>query len=191
MKRLALALPLLALAACQSGPKKTSGFLGDYSKLTAKPNDPSAWVYYAPGMDLRDYDSLNIPPIRVIPAPNSDAADLDAETNRKVAAAFRKILTEKIDPYYSVTDKKGPHTMTLRIAITDVRPAKDGVPIGAAAMECELIDSVTGQRLAAAVDRKEGSTKGTEAPEEWRQVEGAFREWAQGLLDFMDREVGK
>ena len=57
------------------------------------------------------------------------------------------------------------------------------------AMEVELIDSVGGNRLAAAVDRREGGkrpAKGT-----WVDVQDAFDHWAEKLGMFLDREKAK
>jgi hypothetical protein len=66
-------------------------------------------------------------------------------------------------------------------------PAVGETP-GEAAIEFDISDSIGGETLAAGVMRIRGSLAGTgEVKEEWRHVDGAFLEWANGLLDYMDR----
>jgi hypothetical protein len=123
------------------------------------------------------------------------ASDLDAETVGKAAAAFHRILVETLSPYYTVVGEPGPYTLRLRIALTDVRPAPQpgsrptgSVEVGEAAMEAEMLDAASGERLAAVIDRIRGSEAGYRAPERWRHVEGAFREWSRRILDYIDRK---
>jgi hypothetical protein len=187
-----LPAPLLLLAACASGPKDPSGFLGDYSKLRQDENFKSDWVWLKPGVDLRDYDRVMIDPVLVLTAKGSKAETLGPEVLSKVSQAFTETLRETIDPYYSLASKPGPNVLRVRVAITDVAKASGGKPgdpdysVGSAAMEAEILDSVTGERQAAAIDRIEGSQAGTDVPREWVHVKGAFVEWSNRLLDFLD-----
>ncbi len=50
----------------------------------------------------------------------------------------------------------------------------------------EGVISRTNEVLCAAVSRIEGSARGIEAKNEWKAVEGAFYEWSDRLLEFMD-----
>lgn len=181
----------LLLGAC--GSTKNSGFLTDYSRLEPDEQYPGDLTWEKPGVDLRIYDRLLIDPVVVIVDEDSKAAALGEEVLRKVASAYSRILRETIAPYYTVVTEPGPTVLRLRIAITDVEPALEsaedplGVSVGHAAMEAEMTDSVTGEQLAAAVDRMAGSSAGTgDVPEEWRHVEGAFIEWANRILDYID-----
>ncbi len=183
--------PALLVAACQSAPTK-SGFLKSYSHLEANPEYKSDLVYIKPGVDMRGYHYLLIDPVQIHLASDSLAAEFGPDVLEKVAQAFTRILKETIDPYYTVVDKPGDNVLRVRLAISDVEPTGSEVvrqkpSVGTAAMEGELLDSLTGEQLAAVVDRIESSAQGAEnVPELWRPVEGAFREWAQRLLDFMD-----
>jgi hypothetical protein len=58
--------------------------------------------------------------------------------------------------------------------------------MGAASLEVDFRDSRTNEVLCAAVSRIEGSARGVEAKDEWKAVEGAFYEWSDRLLEFMD-----
>ena len=194
MKYSSLCLVLL-LVGCKSGPPSQSGFLKDYSMLERSKNRASAWVWEKPGVDMRIYDRLMFDPVEVKLLEGSQAGELGKETLDKVADAFRRIMTETVDPYYSVVNKRGPYVLRVRLAVTDVAPAQEAgkggpnVRMGQATMEGEFLDAVSGEQLAAFTEKISGSAAGKgKAPPEWRHVEGAFQEWANALLDYMDRK---
>ncbi|MHC4932741.1 MAG: DUF3313 domain-containing protein [Planctomycetota bacterium] len=188
----------LLLCGCRSRPEG-SGFLSDYSQLKKNKNHEHAWGWQNDAIDLRDYDRLIIDPVQVKLLPESQGHELSDETLRKVASAFRNILIEAVEPYYNVVSSGGPGVLRLKIAVTDVEPAPNlmdshatgSVDVGQAAMEAEMIDSATGELVAAAMSRIKGSEEGYKAPERWRHVEGAFREWAQRLLDYLDERYAE
>ncbi|MHC4953773.1 MAG: DUF3313 domain-containing protein [Planctomycetota bacterium] len=174
-------------AACKSN--EYSGFLGDYSGLEPSKKHPGDLVWLKPGMDLRKYDYLLIDPIVIMARKGSETDKLSPELKKKATDAFYEILFETIDPYYTVVKKNGPHVLRVRIALTDLVPTDDkNMQVGGAALEVEVADSLTNQRLGIAISRIKGSTAdtGKAKDKKWRAVEGAFNEWAQSLLDLMD-----
>jgi hypothetical protein len=179
---------LLLLAACQS--TSPSGFLADYRKLRPNPAAKNQLTWFKPGIDLREYDQLMIDPVEVHLNPDSEAGAIGEATLQKAADAFRDIMIETIEPYYTVVTEPGPHVLRVRAALTDVQPAGRDVQVGTAALEAELLDPDTGARLAAVVDRISSGGSGARPPKEWRSVEGAYREWARRLLEFMDSHRG-
>ena len=83
--------------------------------------------------------------------------------------------------------REGADLSGVKIALTDMVPSTDGNP-GEAAIEVDISDSISGDTLTAGVLRIRGSLAGTDkVKEEWRAVDGAFHDWAHGLLDYMDR----
>jgi len=185
----------LLAAACASkgpGPKNTSGFLSDYSDLRHDSKYKSDWVYIKPDADLQEYDRVLIDAVVVLPLKGSMAGELGPDALQKIADHFTKILKDTIAPYYTLALTPGPNVLRVRIAITDVEKSTGGKPgdpdfrVGSAAMECEIVDSESGMRLAAAVDRISGSQAGRDVPREWLAVDGAFQEWANRLLDYLD-----
>lgn len=175
-----------------SGPKDTSGFMSDYSKLRHDAKYKSDWVYVKPDADLREYDRVLIDAVVVMPLKGSTAGELGPAALQKIADHFTKILKDTIAPYYTLALAPGPNVLRVRIAITDVQKATGGKPgdpdfqVGGAAMEAEIVDSETGERLAAAIDRIQGSSAGRDVPREWLAVDGAMTEWANRLLDYLD-----
>ncbi|MHC4938284.1 MAG: DUF3313 domain-containing protein [Planctomycetota bacterium] len=171
---------LVLVAGCTN---KYSGFLDDkiYSQL--KPGEkPGSMFWIKEGADLRAYDYLLIEPVVCMP---DEGSELTAEQKGKASKAFHDILVEKVDPYYPVVTKPAQHVLRVRIALTELTPTGD-MGVGAAALEVDFRDAQTNEVLCAGVSRIEGSERGKEAKREWQAVEGAFYEWADRLLEFMD-----
>lgn len=182
------------MATATERPKGT-GFMQGYDQMTKDPEDPSTWRWQKSGVDLRVYDHLMIDEIVVVPTPGSETEKLSDELRKRATDAFRETLIARVDPYYSVVDKPAPHVLRLRIAITDLVPVeemeagKPAIGTGGAAIEVEAMDAQSGDVFIRLIDRISGSARGTEAEAKWRAVEGAFLEWADRLLDFMDRNT--
>jgi len=113
------------------------------------------------------------------------------------------------DGGYAVVDEPGPGVLRLRAAITDVdagRPAANvgakvagaatmgsallvpAIDIGGAAIEAEMIDSATGERVVAFADAKKGRRfMGTvAAAQRWGHAHAAFKAWAKQLRERVD-----
>ena len=188
MKNTSVALLLLTVlaVACKSAPVEGSGFLDDYSGLKKSKVNKGAWAWYKPGIDLRKYSFLQIDPIVVRALPGSATDKLSADLKKRATDGFKEVLYETIDPYYTVVPNKGANVLRVRLALTDLTPDEGDGKQGSAALEGELIDSISGESLAKFVSQVSGSSKGYRAEKQWRAVEGAFIEWAERLLDYMD-----
>jgi len=188
---------LLVIAGCASS---YSGFLDKSIYRKLKPGETKgSKIWIKESADLRTFDAIMIDPIASMPSPDADAV-LTPELRKKAIEAFRKILVDKVGPYYPVVDKPAEHVLRVRIALTELKPTKilkpaikrgpkitlQEVDVGAASLEVDFRDSLTNEVLCAAVSRILGSERGKEASEQWQAVEGAFHEWAERLLDFMD-----
>jgi Protein of unknown function (DUF3313) len=103
------------------------------------------------------------------------------------------VVTELADSH-PVTKESGPDVLRVRAAIIDVVPANPAlnvattlvafVPLdlGGAAIEAEFIDSLSGERLAAMVERKKGSPTNLKGGfTELGHARTAFHEWAVEL----------
>jgi hypothetical protein len=169
-----------------------SGFLTKYALM--KPGKrPETWYWMKDGVDLRAYDRLLFDSVVVKPAPGSLATQLTEEQCSKVCGVFRDILVRRVDPYYPVVEKPAAHTLAIRLAVTDAHPsvaetASAAAKVGGATLEGEIRDALTGEVFLEFVSRISGSRRSEleTVPEEWKPVEGAFREWADRLLDFLE-----
>ncbi len=141
-------------------------------------------------------------------SPESEAQAIQPEQMAKLSDYFHKALINSLEKNYQITDQPGADVMRLRTAITDVEPGHpiagtmssimpigiaissatkaatdSNVGVGRAAVEMELVDSVSGERLAAAVDRREGGKQVGSG--KWDDVEEAFDHWAQKLETYL------
>ena len=191
MKSISILLLLAALTvtltgACKSKGVQGSGFLGDYSMLEPNKEHEGSFFWQKPGADLRKYSFVMIDPI-IVDAKTGSATDkLSADLKRRATDGFKEVLFETIDPYYTVVPKKAANVLRVRIALTDLTPDEGKGTAGSASLEVEMLDSMSREVLVKAVSRVTGSKKGYRAEKQWRAVEGAFIEWAERLLDFMD-----
>jgi hypothetical protein len=134
------------VAACRSAPAAPStGFLSDYSRLDTEVADGR--IHVASEARVAAYRKILFDHVEVFPpvAPGSveDAsrAELRAYTRDAFVQAVRRATGR-----YAMTRAAGPGVARLRIAVVDI----ESLGRGEAALELELVDSQTGEQLAAA-----------------------------------------
>ena len=67
-----------------------------------------------------------------------------------------------------------------------------GAGLGGAGMEAELVDSVTGQTIGAAIDNQKGSRLSLVAGVKWfGHAQAVMENWAEDLKKFIDQAHGK
>ncbi len=164
-------MALAALTAACAAPvteQARTGFISDYSRLE-KVSD-NAYRYTSD--KVKDYSLFVIdkPAIlfeQTVAIENREFTDEEID---ELAVYFRqrlqKVLTE--NDGYDIVEQPGPGVARLRIAITaldatngalnvSVITKATGAGLGGAAMEGELVDSITNEQLAAAVQWGSGS----------------------------------
>jgi hypothetical protein len=176
---LALGTPALGEVAATHDFDQT--FLTDYSKLEAKPTDKGVdYHYVAPGVfdRLAGYKGVMVDQPEVLISPDSPYKGDKPDNLKAIAEMMREALNERlIMGGYDVTEQPGPGIVYLRLALTDLelKKKKRGLlsytPIGAAvkfgtdalkemmdkvdithmAVQVEIVDSQSGEVLAAEV----------------------------------------
>ncbi len=215
-KSLLLLVTILALGAAACAPKppvESSGYLGDYSEFQRRDDSSEALIYIKPDLELGRYNRVIIEPVAV--ALSADAADRAVNPAELMALSgyLHDALMIAMRGAYPVVEEPGEDVLRLRVAITDVIPTKPVrntvgtlfVParlasaakrkitgtdlfVGEVAIEAEVVDSQTNERLMALVDRKAGDKFGLKAGmTTWGHVTKAFREWAVAFRLRMDR----
>ncbi len=207
---LIMAVLIGGCAAQKIETKETSGFLKNYSDLSKGSEEQLGLVYEKPGLDLSTYKKVMIDHVVIYLAPNSDAKAIQPEQMTELSSYFHQSLIKALESRYEITDQPGSDVLRVRTAITDVEPghpvagsmssvmpigiaissatkavSDTNVGVGRAAMEIELISSTTGERLAAAVDRREGGKQFGRG--KWADIEKAFDHWAEKLGAFLDK----
>lgn len=115
--------------------------------------------------ELAGYSSFMVDPIQV----RTQRGGLDPGDRAEIANHFHASLVKELgDRGFQVTSRAGNRTARIRVALTDVRDATwwmklhpgsslAGAGRAGAAMEGEIIDSVTGDQLAGVVQSGVGS----------------------------------
>ena len=216
-----IALLMLAAAACTKpatpGVKKMpanqeySGFLKDYSKLAPNPDLEGAvktFVNADAQKNLHHYVAIIVDPVEVYLASDADDAKIPEKTRAAAANYFRAALTHAVSDAFAPVDEPGPLVLRLRAAVIGVaaggavaaadkpEDANDAVDTAAniakVGVEIELVDSVTGEQIAAAVDREplgdgaEIAAGNISRHEKSMAARHAFDEWASRLRTFLN-----
>jgi hypothetical protein len=191
--------------------KEFSGFLKDYSNLKPNPNlDGTALTFVGNDAqkNLHQYIAVIVDPVQVYLASDVDESKLPDKARGVGARYFHKALEGAVASAFPIVTQPGPLVMRLRTAIVGVDvggevPAADkaadpddaldrSVNIGKVGVEMELVDSQTGEQIAAMVDRE---TLGSGAEigavnfsrgEKWAAASEAFDGWAKRVRDFLD-----
>lgn len=159
--RVSLTIVLTAcLVGCSAKLPPKSGFISDYTKLEKTDSNRMRYI----GDELGRYNAFIIDPVEF-----RFEGDLSREHRADLAGYTRAKLVEQMQELgLRVVDEPGVDVARVRIALTDINRAKwylnihpvtkaTGVGLGGAAMEAEIIDSVTAAQLAAVIRADFGS----------------------------------
>ena len=168
---------------CASAPEaRQTGFLSDYSKL--KPIDDNRMNFTSP--EVASYRSFIIDPVEFSIPPEK----LSDKDRQDVAQHFQSKLTEVLQKRgLTVADQPGPGVARLRIALTGVAESTwwkkvhpvsrvAGAGTGGAAMEGEVLDSVSGKQIGAVVQASPGNQFNFTNFSTVADVKSAIDKWA-------------
>lgn len=204
-------LVALSFAACattrQTRSVETSGFLGDYSMLRPGTGEEAQLIYINPGADFASYDKVMLDPVSIVFTRGSASSQKvsDAEIKRLADRLYYAVQV-RLDDDYQIVEKPGPGVLRIRAALTEVRGSNVAVDVittaipqikmiatvgqlatdahlfvGSAGIEVEILDSATGERLAAVVDERAGTKVLRGSTSTWNDVKEAFDYWAERL----------
>ena len=163
-----LLLPVLIIGGCAAPVQEQaeSGFLRDYSRLVE--TGDNSYVYV--GQDLGNYSSFMIDPVALLftqdsEKPEFNQTELD-EIKDYVVAELTDALTK--DNAYKIVASPAPGIARIRVGITSLDASTGaynvliytkvtGAGLGGIATESEVVDSITGEQLAAAIHWGSGS----------------------------------
>ena len=190
-----------------------SGFMKDYGALKPNPKlegNPLTYASADAQKNLRSYFAIVVDPIEVYIATDADESKLPDTSRRTLANYFHHALVRAVSDAFPVVEKPGPLVLRLRAALIGVDvggevatgdvPAEVGKPldravnIGKVGVEMELVDSESGERIAAMVDRSNlgaGAEVGAvnfSRMQKFAAAKEAFDEWASRVRQFLDAE---
>ncbi len=203
-----LALSIVGCGSTKQARSVTaSGFLGDYSQLkagSANTDDPLL-IYANPNADCKKYKSILLDPVTLwAKADGSSFANLEPADRNFLTATFDKELRETVAKAgYFVVNTPGADVMRIRAALTEggksnvlmkeisiVAPYASGAATvwseakgqalftGDVAFELEVLDSVTGERLYAAADKRVGKMDPRNY-HSWDDVTESIKVWSE------------
>jgi hypothetical protein len=200
-------LVILAVGACATvdEPEQT-GFLSDYSKLER--DTDGRWLYSA--SKTLEYSKFYIEPVALLFEPKEDP-EFTPDELEQLKTYLLVRLTERLteDDGYEVVSGPGPGVATFRLGITDVDASiaalnlsvytrVTGVGLGGIAAEGEIVDSMTGEQLAAAIRWGSGSRvmgRGTQVLKgevsKLGDAKGVIDRWAKDLRQRIDAAHGR
>jgi len=202
LKIAVLATISLAFAGGCAGVQKPeeTGFLSDYSNLEEK---DEGFLFYTAG-NSGDYDKFIIEPVVLLFTPNEVDPNFSDEELLELQQYFRDAVVEEFtrDNGYEIVAKPGPRTARIRMGIADVKQTIGalnvtiytkwtGAGIGGASAEGEMLDSITGEQLAAAVRWGGGSRVLRAGFTEMGDAKIAINKWAKDLRTLMDKAHGR
>jgi hypothetical protein len=186
-----------------------SGFLKDYSALKPSSNIEDALTYVSTDAqkNLRSYFAIVVDPIEVYIATDVDEGKISEASRKALTNYFEHALNKAVSDAFPVVEAPGPLTLRLRAALVgvdvggtvpagdlppDVGPLDRVLNIGKLRVEMELVDSETGDRIAAMVDKTSlgaGAEVGAQyfsRVERFAAAREAFDEWASRVRQFLD-----
>lgn len=205
---LALSLGVTACATTRQsrGSGSESGFLGDYSDLQKGKGDEAQLRYIDDSAHWSEYNAIQIDSVTLWR--DAKTEDVSAEDQQRLTDYLYKALNDQLSKDYRMAEGPGPGVLRLRAAITEAKGSKvvmdtitsivpqlrlattivgmaagTSVLVGKAGVEGELTDSVSGRRLAAFVDERQGTKALRGGIKKWSDVERAFDYWAQRLRE--------
>lgn len=189
----------------REGDITNSGFLQDYSLLEEGVEGTGVKTWIKPGASLEGYDKLLLKQAELWISEES-RRKIGEEDLANLLGYFRSTVETELGALWPIVDSPGPGVLEIRVAITELAPANPYlnsitgiVPqgrqlsklvelatgttlfVGSIMAEAEVLDSVTGDRLAAGVDRRVGANTISNVGSTWGDVEDAYKFWARRI----------
>lgn len=180
-----------------------SGFFGqDYALLQPGQAGQAAMVYVNPNAQWSKYNKILLEPVEFWDSANSSVSPSD---QHMLTAHFYNKLKEELQKNFTLVDQGGPGVLVVQVALVNASAATPGlrsvsvvIPqarilngmqslvtgsyafVGSAEAEMKVTDSVSGQLLAAAIDKREGGMALSSAAQwQWGDAQNAMNYWAQ------------
>ncbi len=187
---------LVSLAGCAGSPKSV-GYLSDYSRLHRAGDD----LRFVDEAKLAGYSQFIVEPVNIHYYEVAKGQDADSATARQLANYMHSAAVSALASGYQVVSQPGPGVARLRIALTNIKhdtPALNAVPqtrmtglgLGSASMEGELVDSQTGEQIAATIQTQQGDRLSLDGFSEWSSAKAVMDDWAKSFKKRIDAAHG-
>jgi len=182
-------------------------FHGKYPNFQPGPEGGADLIYVNKDADLKSYKTIMLD-VQFYFDSSAHYRAIHPEVISDLSKAMKSAITDALGNAYPLVDKPRHDALRIRIAITGVVPlvpdsgAQTGMAVkdspgkfasvGGASMQAEILDSWTGERIGAVIDKKGGhKLSAVEGKGEWAHTEAAFQFWAQRLRIWLDENHGR
>jgi len=192
----------------QARDVEMSGFLRDYSALREGQYGEALKIYINPSYQqtCKRYDKVLIEPVGFWIRNNSDMASIPAEDRQMLVNHLHGSLVSEFGKHYQIVKTAQPGTLRIRTAITEAEGSwvaldtvssfvpqllvmskikeiatGTGTFVGKASGEVEITDAISGERIAAAVDRMVGNKSTIGVTSKWDDVTRTFDNWSDRM----------
>ena len=182
-------------------------FLGaDCARLLPGGKETSGLLYVNQAAKWNQYSKIIIDPVTFW---GGDSTKVSAPDQQMLVNFFSAQLHEQLGKKFEIVQKPGPGVMKVSAAMTDAEAATTGlrsvsmiIPpahllsnlkyratssfpfVGSAQAEMKITDAVTGQTLAAAVDKQlGGGSMAAGFQWQWGDAENAIKDWSERLAN--------
>ena len=185
---------------CGGVQQARTGFLSDYSKLKAASDES---YRYVDEQAIDKYSGFIVDEVKVHFFTGASA--IKAKSEGKITEKELKDLTNYFhsaivkaisDSGRKVVHHSGPGVARIRVALTDIKETGAlnvlpqasllGAGIGGAAMEAEVVDSVTGRQIGAVVESRKGSRIPFSNLGDWATAKSVMDHWANRLKERLE-----
>ncbi len=197
---LAAVIGIFVFSGCGGVEQSRTGFLSDYSRLEEVSNES---YRYVDEQAVDKYSAFIVDEVKVHFFTGASA--VKAKSEGKITTQDLKDLTNYFhsaivkaisDSGRKVVYQAGPGVARIRVALTDIKETSAlnvlpqasllGAGIGGAAMEAEVIDSVTGKQIGAVVEARKGSRVPFSNLGDWGTAKGVMDHWANRLKERLE-----
>ena len=208
------ALFLAALTGCKAMPAPNAGFILERPEAKKPPDLPFHSAWFKPDLDLNAYDKIMIAPVDtkhlmvsnvILEKGTGNRPSQITELAGYAQHAFRSAFRNDPTRHFQVVDKRGPRTLNLEIAITEMVATRPGfnavsyffifrpVQTASVAMEGRIRDAKSGNVLVTFSDKENAKISPIHVNDFNRlgHAEAAFDEWASQLVSVLNRKQGE
>jgi hypothetical protein len=184
---------------------KNAGFLSSYDNLKQNPTfeNTLSYVKQDDAKNIHKYFAVVVDPVQIYCSTNADISKVPDRGRTALAAYFQNAIVKAMGDAFPVVNEPGPLVLRLRMALIGIdvgaKSAEKGddvlenaIDIGKVGVEMELVDSVSGEQIAAAVDTQKlgaGAVVGAAnftRDEKFAAAKEAFDGWAARMREFVD-----
>ena len=191
----------------QAKKVEEKGFIEDYSQLHEDKEGLSNLIYINRDIDFTKFDKIWIETLTFYVFEGSDLEKASQEDLEELLEYLNKALVRELSEDYEIVDQAGPGTMQFRFAITQLsgqnrlsNTVSTYVPqarafstlkklatgkhmgVGSVAYEAEMLNSLTGERLAASMGAiTGGKSLGGSVTDKYSDFKAASDLWAGNL----------